>query len=82
MINGKRVEGRSYSTDDWRKLTSAQRTAVHRLQLEAKSSNAKKDKSYDSRKLFKTEISSISEAIISGMMKGTSEKGDNADEIY
>ena len=81
MVDGKRVEGRSYSTNDWKKLTPAQRTAVRRLQRAAKPSNGKKDKPYNSRNLSKTDVSSISEAIISGMINGTSEKGDNNDDM-
>lgn len=81
MVDGKRVEGRSYSTDDWKKLTPAQRTAVRRLQRAVKTSNGKRDKPYNSRNLSKTDVSSISEAIISGMINGTSEKGDNTDDV-
>ena len=81
MVDGKRVEGRSYSNDDWRKLTPAQRKAVGRLQRAAKSSNGNKSKPYNSRNLSKTDVSSISEAIISGMINGNAEKGDNADDV-
>ena len=80
-VDGKRVEGRSYSTDEWRKLTPAQRTAVRRLQRAAKSSSGKKDKPYNTRNLSKTDVSSISEAIISGMINGKSEKGDAPDDV-
>ena len=80
-VDGKRVEGRSYSTDEWRKLTPAQRKAVCRLQRAAKPSNSKKEKSYNHRNLSKTDVSSISEAIISGMINGKSEKGDAPDDV-
>ena len=35
-VEGKRVKGRSFSTDEWGKLTPAQRTTVRRLQRAAK----------------------------------------------
>ena len=80
-VEGKRVEGRSYSSNEWKKLTPAQRKAVCRLQRASKPSNVKKERSYNSRNLSKTDVSSISEAIISGMINGKSEKGDNTDEV-
>ena len=83
IVDGKRIEGRSYPPEEWRKLNPAQRTAVRRLQRKTKRYN-KNNQSNSNRRsntLSKVDVSSISQAVIAGIKKGTSENGDKDDNV-
>lgn len=69
-VEGKRLEARRYPLDEWKSLSSAQQAAVRRLNRKSKRSGTSQSNtrySNTKRNLSKTEITSISSAVISAM---------------
>ena len=86
-VEGKRLEAKRYALDEWKSLSPAQQAAVRRLNRKAKRSGNSQSNTRSNnskRGLSKTEISSISSAVISAMEQkqiATNETSDDVSKI-
>ena len=82
-VDNKIVEGRHYPDHEWKALTPKQRAAVIRLQR-ARRNNKNKKRGINSTQssISKSDLNSISQAIIAGISRGAAEEGDqNKDDV-
>ena len=78
VVEGKRVEGRAYPSDEWRKMSVAQRSAITRLNKKRRAANRKdRQKRVKSTTLSRDSISSLSEAVVAGIAKDAPETDTN-----
>ena len=83
-VEGKKMEAKRYALEEWKVLSPAQRSAVRRLNRKAKRSGIKQTNSrpnHNKRGLSKTEISSISTAVISAMEQKNLSQNEIPDDV-
>ena len=80
-VDGKRVEGRWYSKEEFGKLTPAQRTAVIKLKRKSKSDKGEEDKSVSAlRQELRDDMVTLGEAIISGVAHASADNNNATEE--
>jgi hypothetical protein len=78
VVDGKKVEGRFYSKDEFSKMTKSQRAAVIELKRKHYADNSSTDKSQISS-VTTDDLITLGDAIIAGVKRGSAATNDNAD---
>lgn len=84
-VDNKIVQGRHYQDQEWKGLTPKQRAAVIRLQRQRRAkgrnnNNKRKNVSASQSSMSKGDLNSISQAIIAGISRGSTEEGDSKND--
>ena len=76
FVDGKKVEGRFYSKDEFSKMTKSQRAAVIELKRKHYSENSSSDNKTQISGITTDDLITLGDAIIAGVQRGTAATGD------
>ena len=77
-VDGRKVEGRSYSKDEWKKLSQPQRNKIKELMKQRK--NNQSSGHAETPESFRDDLVTLGDAIIAGVQRASSASVDAPDD--
>ena len=79
-VDGKKVEGRSYSKEEWRKLTQPQRNKIKDLMKQRRNSSGTTNVSAVTSASIRDDLVTLGDAIIAGVQRASIASSDEPDD--